>query len=69
MTRAYRGLMAKAAGTGKRQRGEIHKLPSGSLWVRVYAGIDPVTGKKHHLTEVIPAGPRADKLAALGVSQ
>jgi integrase len=31
--------------------------------VRVYAGIDPVTGKKHHLTEIIPAGPRADKLA------
>jgi hypothetical protein len=50
-------------GAGKRQRGEIEKLPSGSLRVRVYAGIDPVTGKKHHLTEVIPAGARADKLA------
>jgi integrase len=55
--------MAKAAGANKRPRGEIHKLPSGSLRVRVYAGIDPVTGRKHHLTEVIPAGPRADKLA------
>jgi integrase len=43
----------------KRQRGEIEQLPSGSLRVRVYAGIDPVTKKKHHLTEVIPAGPRA----------
>jgi len=54
---------ARGSGAGKRQRGEIHKLPSGSLRVRVYAGIDPVTGKKHHLTEVIPGGLRADKLA------
>ena len=38
-------------------------LPSGSLRVRVYAGIDPLTGKKHHLTEVIPAGKDAEKLA------
>jgi integrase len=43
----------------KRQRGEIETLPSGSLRVRVYAGIDPVTKKKHYLAEVIPAGPRA----------
>jgi integrase len=55
--------MAKTAGAGRRQRGEIEMLPSGSLRVRVYAGVDPVTGKKHHLTEIIPAGPRADKLA------
>ena len=31
--------------------------------MRVYVGVDAVTGKKHHLTEIIPAGPRADKLA------
>jgi integrase len=29
----------------------------------VYAGLDPITGKKHHLTEVVPAGPKAAKEA------
>jgi len=43
--------------------GEIEALPSGSLRVRVYAGIDPVTRKRHHLTEIIPPGPRAAKEA------
>ena len=47
----------------RRQRGEIETLPSGSLRVRVYAGIDPLSGKKHHLVEVIPAGKDAAKLA------
>ena len=54
----YRGSMASRA---NRSRGEIETLPSGSLRVRVYAGIDPVTRKRHHLTEIIPAGPRAAK--------
>jgi len=27
--------------------------------VRVYAGIDPVTMKRHYLTEVVPVGPSA----------
>jgi hypothetical protein len=40
----------------KRPRGEIETLPSGSLRLRVYAGIDPISGKKHHVVEVIPAG-------------
>ena len=35
--------MATAEAPRKRQRGEIEKLPSGSLRVRVYAGIDPIT--------------------------
>jgi len=56
----YRGSMAVRA---KRSRGEIEALPSGSLRVRVYAGIDPVTRKRHHLTEIIPPGPRAAKEA------
>lgn len=47
----------------RRQRGEIETLPSGSLRVRVYAGIDPLSGKKHHLVEVISAGRDAGKLA------
>jgi len=45
----------------KRQRGEIETLPSGSLRVRVYAGIDPVTKKKHYLTETVQAGPTAPR--------
>ena len=29
----------------------------------MYAGADPVTGRRHDLVEVIPAGPRAATLA------
>ncbi|HSL09033.1 MAG TPA: tyrosine-type recombinase/integrase [Pseudonocardiaceae bacterium] len=42
-----------------RERGSIDELPSGALRVRVYAGIDPVSKRRHYLTEVIPAGPKA----------
>ncbi|OZM82998.1 tyrosine-type recombinase/integrase [Pseudonocardia sp. MH-G8] len=55
--------MAKTGTAGRRQRGEIETLPSGSLRVRVYAGIDPLTGKRHHLTEIVPPGARAAKAA------
>ncbi|WP_028933841.1 tyrosine-type recombinase/integrase [Pseudonocardia spinosispora] len=44
-----------------RKRGEIETLPSGSLRVKVYAGIDPLTGKRNYLTEVIPDSPAALK--------
>ncbi len=44
--------------------GEIMTLPSGGLRVRVYAGIDPLTGKKHHLTEVIPGTQRSSRNGA-----
>lgn len=43
----------------QRERGSIDELPSGALRVRVYAGIDPVTKRRHDLTEVIPPGPKA----------
>src|SRR3954447_10777798 len=56
--------MAPAKSTARRRaRGEVEALPSGSFRVRVYAGIDPLTGKRHHLTEVVPAGPKAAKEA------
>jgi integrase len=42
-----------------RARGRIEELPSGSLRVSVYTGIDPVTKRRHYLREVVPAGPRA----------
>lgn len=51
--------MGLASGARKRQRGEIETLPSGALRVRVYAGNDPLTGKRHYLTQVVPAGPGA----------
>src|SRR4051794_3069827 len=47
----------------KRKRGEIESLPSGSLRVRVYAGIDPISRKRHYLTEVIPPGKDAARQA------
>jgi integrase len=40
----------------RRQRGLIDQLPSGSLRVRVYAGTDPVTGRRHYLSETVSAG-------------
>jgi hypothetical protein len=46
-------------GPSKRQRGEIEKLPSGSLRVRVYAGLDALSGKRNYLVETVPAGPKA----------
>lgn len=41
----------------RKQRGAVDELPSGALRVRVYAGQDPVSGKRHDLVEVIPGGP------------
>jgi integrase len=45
----------------RRQRGAIETLPSGSLRVKVYAGIDPVTKRRHYLDETIPPGPTAQR--------
>jgi integrase len=42
-------------------RGNIQALPSGSLRVKVYAGIDPVSGKELYIREIVPAGPTAAK--------
>jgi integrase len=55
--------MTRSKGSRRRQRGAIDTLPSGALRVRVYAGIDPVTKRRHDLIEVIPAGPTAEREA------
>ena len=34
---------------GARQRGEIETLASGSLRVKVYAGVDPLSGRRLYL--------------------
>jgi hypothetical protein len=39
--------------TGK-QRGELETLPSGSIRVKVYVGLDPVTKRRLYLTETVP---------------
>ncbi|WP_203822683.1 LacI family DNA-binding transcriptional regulator [Paractinoplanes ferrugineus] len=43
----------------RRARGEIETLPSGSLRVRVYAGLDPASKKRQYLVRTVPAGARA----------
>jgi integrase len=52
-------LVARATNPRRRERGSIDELPSGALRVRVYAGTDPITKRRHDLVEVIPAGPKA----------
>lgn len=47
----------------RRERGNLEQLPSGALRVRVYAGIDPGTKRRRYLTEVVPAGPMAERRA------
>ena len=46
-----------------RSRGTVDELPSGALRVRVYAGKDPITGRRRDLVEVIPPGPKAARQA------
>lgn len=56
--------MGSTERASRRPKGGIEKLPSGALRVYVYAGIDPVTKRKHYLRETIPAGtPKADREA------
>jgi integrase len=55
--------MTRVAGRQRRQRGSIDELPSGALRVRVYAGVDPVTGRRHDLIEIVPPGPGAERRA------
>lgn len=58
----YRRGMGEPGGgsrTRKRATGSIETLKSGSLRVRVYAGVDKVRGDKLYLTETVPAGPNA----------
>jgi integrase len=55
--------MSAASTAGRRARGEVEALPNGSFRVRVYAGIDALSRKRHYLTEVVPAGPKAAREA------
>jgi integrase len=43
----------------RRARGSISRMASGSLRVRVYAGLDPITGRRRYLRQTVPPGPTA----------
>src|SRR6266536_4678162 len=47
----------------RRARGGIDRLPSGALRVRVFAGYDPLTKKRHYLTEIVKPRPGAEREA------
>lgn len=51
--------MAGPTSRRKRPRGSVEELPSGALRVSVYAGIDAVSGRRHYLREIVPAGPKS----------
>ena len=59
----YARVMTRSRPGRQRSRGAIDQLQSGALRVRVYAGTDPVTGRRRDLVEVIPPGPKAARLA------
>ncbi|MDT7704914.1 MAG: integrase [Pseudonocardiales bacterium] len=63
-TRPSVRAMPRTSRRRRRPQGGIEELPSGSLRVYAYSNIDPVSGKKHYLRELIPAGtPNAEKEA------
>ncbi|MDR7300869.1 tyrosine-type recombinase/integrase [Haloactinomyces albus] len=55
--------MARSKARRKRPRGTVEELLSGALRVKVYAGFDPVTKRRHYLRETVPAGPQAHREA------
>jgi hypothetical protein len=46
----------------KRPRGTITQLPSGSFRVKVYAGVDAITGQPHYLRETARTPTEAEKV-------
>lgn len=52
------------SGSGRRgAQGSVSRLPSGSLRVKVYAGLHPVTGRPRYIGETVAAGPLAREQA------
>jgi integrase len=52
--------MVKDKAKPKRSRGEIERLPSGSLRVKVHVGTDPISKTHMYLRETVPAAPNAE---------
>jgi hypothetical protein len=61
--------MATSGRGRKRPRGTITELPSGSFRVKVYAGVDAITGKPHHLRETAGTSAEAEKVRTRLLSQ
>ncbi|WP_125727501.1 hypothetical protein [Kibdelosporangium aridum] len=55
--------LVNTAGRRTRRRGGIDILPSGSLRVRVYAGLALDTRRPRYLSETVPSGPDAEQKA------
>jgi integrase/DNA-binding transcriptional regulator YhcF (GntR family) len=53
-------MTSRKTGRKRRERGEIEQLPSGSLRVKVYAGVDALTGRRNYRTATVPSGPAAE---------
>jgi hypothetical protein len=45
----------------KRHRGSVEELPSGKFRVRVYSGVDPLTGREHYLREIVDMPAEAER--------
>jgi integrase len=45
----------------KRHRGSVEELPSGKFRVRVYSGVDPLTGREHYLREIVDTPGEAER--------
>ncbi len=60
--------VAKATNPRRREQGSIDELPSGALRVRVYAGTDPITKRRHDLVEVVPPGPGAGEVSQVAAA-
>jgi integrase len=59
-SRAWARVMATK--TTRRGRGSVDRLPSGTYRVRVFAGTDPLTGKRHDLVDVADTAAAAEKV-------
>lgn len=56
---AHSRVMTESVTSGdRRKRGNV-RVRGNSLQVRVYAGVDPVTGKPNYLTETIKGTDKA----------
>jgi hypothetical protein len=45
----------------KRHCGSVEELPSGKFRVRVYSGVDPLTGREHYLREIVDTSAEAER--------
>jgi integrase len=61
--------MPRGQGRRQRSRGSIDRLPSGTFRVRVYAGVDPLTGKDHYLQDTATSAREAEEVRTRLLSQ